>query len=81
MRPVLSIIVHATWDEDAKVWVATSGDIDGLAEEAETIEILEPKITAAIADLIELHGIASTLPEIPVYIMAEQVSRVANPQF
>jgi hypothetical protein len=80
LKPLLSIIVHARWDDEAKVWVATSGDIDGLSVEAETVEVLEPKITAAIADLIELNGIVSDLSEIPVYIMAEQVSRVAIPQ-
>ena len=80
VKPLLSIVVHARWDEHAKVWVATSNDIDGLAVEADTIEFLAPKVTAAINDLISLNGIASTLEEIPVYIKTEQVSRALNPQ-
>ncbi|MEN9894260.1 MAG: hypothetical protein RIR97_112, partial [Pseudomonadota bacterium] len=55
MKP-LSIIVKASWDDEAKVWVASSTDIDGLAVEAETLESLQVKVTAALTDLIELSG-------------------------
>lgn len=77
----LSIIVRAGWDDEAKVWVATSSDIDGLAVEAETMELLEPKILAAISDLLELNDISSDMPEIPVHIMSEHLTRVPNPHF
>jgi hypothetical protein len=80
MAQTMSIIVHASWDEEASVWVATSNDIDGLVVEADTMEALEPKVKAALADLIELNGISSELPEIPVYIMSEQLSRIPNPR-
>lgn len=77
--PIATIIVRATWDEQAEVWVATSKDIDGLAIEAPTMEALEPKVLAALNDLIELNGIDSDLAEIPVHMMAEQLLRVPNP--
>ncbi|MBN3895902.1 MAG: DUF1902 domain-containing protein [Nostoc sp. NOS(2021)] len=32
--------VHAFWDKDAEVWVATSEDVPGLVTEASTIESL-----------------------------------------
>ena len=76
-----SIIVRALWDEDAGVWVASSRDIDGLAVEAETIEMLEPKVLAAIGDLLELNGQVFELPEIPVHIMSEHLAKVPNPRF
>ena len=75
----LSIIVRAFWDEEARVWVASSTDIDGLSVEAPTLEMLEPKVTAAIGDLLELNGTDFETPEIPVQIVAEQLSRVVNP--
>lgn len=75
-----SIIVRADWDPEAKVWVASSADIAGLAVEAETIEALEGKVVAALSDLIELNGFESSLSEIPVHIMAEQLAIVANPR-
>ena len=69
-----SIFVRATWDGDARVWVATSTDIDGVAVEAETHEALTEKVVAAVADLIELNGIDSDLPEIPPKTIASDGS-------
>ena len=74
-----SIFVRATWDGDARVWVATSTDIDGLAVEAETHEALTEQVVATVADLIELNGIDSDLPESPVRVVSEDLRRVANP--
>jgi hypothetical protein len=77
----VSIIVRAEWDEEAAVWVASSNDIEGLAVEADTLEALEPKVVAAITDLLELNGFTSNLPEIPIHIMAEQLVRIPNPTY
>ncbi|MEN0040327.1 MAG: DUF1902 domain-containing protein [Pseudomonadota bacterium] len=74
-----SIIVRAEWDALAQVWVATSDDIAGLAVEADTHEKLEEKVRAAVSDLIELNGIDNDLPEIPLHIMSNQLSRIPNP--
>jgi uncharacterized protein DUF1902 len=67
----LSIIVRATWDDEAEVWVAQSADVQGLRE----------KILAIIPELIELNGVESNLPEIPVHIVAERTARVVNPRY
>jgi predicted RNase H-like HicB family nuclease len=32
--------IDVFWDQEAKVWVATSENVPGLATEAETLEIL-----------------------------------------
>ncbi|CZT34817.1 DUF1902 domain-containing protein [Rhizobium sp. 9140] len=77
----MSILVRAFWDGEASVWVATSNDIDGLAVEAGSVEELEAKVLTAVADLIELNGSPSDLPEIPVHIMAEHVAKIPNPFF
>jgi hypothetical protein len=74
-----SIIVRAMWDDEAKVWVASTSDVHGLSAEAPSLEALLPKVLAMLADLIELNGIESDLPEIPVHIMAEHSSRIAIP--
>lgn len=78
---ILSIIVKANWDDEAQVWVATTNDIDGLSVEADTMEALKAKVDAALIDLIELNGAISDLPEIPVHIMSDQLSRIPNPRF
>lgn len=53
----VSIVVHAEWDDEAKVWFATSSDIEGLAVEGETFEQLQDKVVSAIQDLAGLNGI------------------------
>ena len=55
-----TIIVRADWDDEAKVWVATSTDIDGLATEADTLEALRGKVLAMVAELLELKGSTPT---------------------
>ena len=75
------ILVRAEWDDEAKVWVASSSDIDGLATEAATLEELRVKILAMVEELAELNGISSDLPEIPVHILAGQTARIPNPNF
>jgi hypothetical protein len=46
------IIVRAEWDDEAKVWVATSEDI-GLVTEAASLEALREKVPGMVADLLE----------------------------
>ena len=38
------IIVHADWDPEAEVWVATTQDLRGLVTEASSIEALRAKL-------------------------------------
>jgi predicted RNase H-like HicB family nuclease len=72
-----SIIVRAQWDPEARVWVATSEDVPGLVTEAETSEALFAKLDIMIPEL--LAGTAAMddfLPEVPVVVMSEHVSRL-----
>jgi predicted RNase H-like HicB family nuclease len=81
-RPTMrhpTIIVRADWDDEANVWVASSSDIDGLATEAATLEELRAKVLTMVVELMELNGEQSDLAEIPVHIMAQQITRVPNP--
>lgn len=50
------IIVHADWDPEASVWVATTQDLQGLVTEAPTVEALRAKLPGMILDLIEEGG-------------------------
>ena len=40
--------VHAVWDEEARVWVASSEDLPGLPTESETAEALVEKLKSLI---------------------------------
>ena len=72
-----AIVVHAFWDEEAGVWVATSDDVPGLVTEAETQDELLAKLHVLIPELIELNGDGfDGLPEVPLVVMSEQTSKV-----
>ena len=49
--------VHATWDDEAKVWVAVSDDVPGLVAEASKIELLVKKLEVLVPELLEANGI------------------------
>ena len=50
-----ALFVRAEWDDEARVWVATSDDVPGLATEAETVEELMSKLEAMIPELLEVN--------------------------
>ena len=70
------IRVSATWDDEAAGWVASTIDIPGLAVEAPTIELLGPKVKAALLDLIELNNVTHDFPELFLHLTAQQSSRL-----
>lgn len=73
------ILVRALWDDDARVWVASSEDVAGLVTEADTLELLREKILVIIPELLAENGVVSDFAEIPVHIIAEQTARISNP--
>lgn len=60
--------IHAVWDDEAKVWVATSEDVPGLATEAETSDELVEKLKILIPELLEANSVlgSDTHAEIPL---------------
>ena len=54
--------VHAVWDQEARVWVASSEDVPGLATESETAEALVEKLKSLIPELLALNGRTDTKP-------------------
>jgi predicted RNase H-like HicB family nuclease len=67
------IIVHADWDPEAGVWVATTHDLKGLVTEADSIEALRAKLPGMVLDLLEETGISDLPPSI------EMVARASDP--
>ena len=49
------ILVAATWDSEAKVWVAESEDVPGLIAEANSPESLLEKLKTSVPELLELN--------------------------
>lgn len=53
--------VVAEWDDEARVWVATSEDIPGLVTEAETQQQLVDRLRSLVPELLKLN--AHLLPD------------------
>ena len=67
------IVIHADWDPEAGVWVATTQDVRGLVTEAESIEALRAKLPGMLLDLLEESGNS----DLPASI--EIVARASDP--
>jgi predicted RNase H-like HicB family nuclease len=72
------IVVHADWDPDAGVWVATTRDLRGLVTEAETIEALRAKLPGMIHDLLEEYGISDLPASIEIVARASDTLAAAE---
>jgi len=73
------ILVRSQWDSEAKVWVATSDDVLGLATEAATPDELVAKLQVMIPELLEAKGETGGGREVPLFVMSEQVATVRLP--
>jgi predicted RNase H-like HicB family nuclease len=72
-----SIVVSATWDAEAKVWIAESDQVPGLATGADTLEELVEKLKVAIPELLAENGIPFEPDNLPFKIEAQR-SEYAN---
>jgi len=70
------LIVHAIWDDEAKVWVATSEDVPGLVTEAPTWDKLIPKLKVMIPELLDANGYADG-DDFPFKVVGE-INEVAH---
>lgn len=69
------LYVHADWDAEAGVWVATSNDVPGLATEAETVEALVVKLESMIPELLAANGTTVGL-NVTFELLARRFDRV-----
>jgi predicted RNase H-like HicB family nuclease len=78
MQPT-QITVHAEWDAEAKVWVASSDDVPGLITEAPTVEALTEKLAVIIPELLDANGIlvGSKSAEVPINLIAHREQLVS----
>ena len=50
------ITIDARWDDEARVWVATSNDVPGLVVEADTWPTMIEEVKLVLPELLELSG-------------------------
>jgi predicted RNase H-like HicB family nuclease len=61
-RPITSAqtyVIRATWDDEAKVWVAASDDVPGLVAEASSVEKLIKKLRVLVPEMLEANGVSA----------------------
>jgi len=63
------LFIRAEWDKSVNIWVATSGDVPGLATEGDTLEILIEKLKVLIPELLFANGAAGGL-NVPFEVLA-----------
>jgi hypothetical protein len=68
MKP---LFVRVEWDDEARVWVATSDDVPGLATEQDTMEGLIKKLRNLIPELLDANGITVD-SEVPFEILTRR---------
>ena len=67
--------VTVEWDEEAKVWVASSEDVPGLATGADTIEDLIEKLKIVIPELLVENGLLPAgTQSVPFAVNAERTA-------
>lgn len=71
MIPGCQFTVRAIWDDEARVWVATSDDVPGLATEADDMDALVEKLKVLIPELLEANGIEHAA-DVPFEIMGQR---------
>ena len=54
--------IHAQWDPEAQVWVATSDDVPGLATESASVDALMEKLRVLVPELLEANGVVDPIP-------------------
>ena len=66
------LFIRAEWDEEARVWVATSDDVPGLATEAATMEALIEKLRVMIPELLMANDTAFDEDEVPFEVITRR---------
>lgn len=67
----------AEWDDEARVWVATSDDIPGLVTEAATLDDLFGRVLQVAPELLDDNGVPSHAHgPFALHIHAELAARV-----
>ena len=74
------LFVRVEWDEDARVWVATSDDVPGLATEEDNLERLIEKLKIMIPGLLDTNGIGREY-EVPFEILTRRFETAQHAGF
>ena len=72
------LFIRAEWDEEVRIWVATSDDVPGLATEGDTLEGLVEKLKVMIPELLEANETPGE-KEIPFEVLTRRFEVAYRP--
>ncbi len=67
------LIINAVWDDEVRVWVATSDEVPGLATEADNMDVLVEKLKKMIPELLDANGVAYG-EDVPFEILGQRLA-------
>ena len=73
----MNYLINIIWDNEYKVWIATSDDIPGLVLESDSYDVLINKIKYAIPELFELNNIQNNKINL-IFITANAIMKQAG---
>jgi len=65
------LIINAVWDDEVRVWVATSEAVPGLATEADDTDALVEKLKKMIPELLDANSVAHG-EDVPFEILGQR---------
>lgn len=71
----MSLTIRATWDDEARVWVAESDDVPGLVLESGSLDALIERLRYAVPEMLALNG--TRQDAIEMSIVSQRLERVA----
>jgi len=78
--PGKPLFVRAEWDDEARVWVATSDDVPGLATEERTLEGLVEKLKVLIPELLDANDTMGD-NEVPFELLSRRFDTAHRPGY
>ena len=67
--------IKITWDDEARVWIAVSEDLQGLVLESGSVDALIERVKVAVPELLEING--GPCEDISLNISMERQAAVA----
>ncbi len=65
-------IIRTFWDDEAKVWVASSENFIGIATEAKTLDKLVKKLEIMVPEILEANGYIKGNFSVPSFELISQ---------
>ena len=71
----MELTIRASWDDEARVWVAESDDVPGLVLESGSMDALIERLRYAVPEMLALNGTEKS--PLQMSIVSQRLEKVA----